>query len=327
MGEDGLYMAQIPMNEYGIPAVGDVLEVAFTPSGETTPTNFTVEATVLQEEDGEVYMWSADCNATLTLDMEFTVIDETKPAFVLAFTYNDGYLDAPMMIIASATDYTGGTLTVGTKTITDTRKYALLPDNALGLGREIVTETNEELVNVESIEMDYEEGYGETFFTLKEFPEIGSTVDVYFTPSGGTEPVHYAAELVEFPPFSYDEDGYVFESCAACCNASFTEDGITVIDESLPAFILATTDGDGNDEGCFFAFVSTVDYNGASIVVTQNVIKKTRVTLPMEALSFNFDAEPTEGSTNLVNSGDLYNILGDIKTVVAQINALVGGES
>lgn len=324
--EEGLYMGAISMNEYGLPSVGDVLEVVFTPSGETTPTKFTVETTPLMVEDGEVYIWSANCNATLTLDMEFTVIDDTKPAFVLAFNYDDGDLEVPMMMIASATDYTGATLTVGTKTITDTRKYVLLPDNALGLGREIVTEVDEEIVNVKSIEMDYSEenGMGNTFFTLKQFPEIGSTVDVYFTPSGETEPVHYTAELVEFPPLSSDE----FVSYAACCNASYTEYGPVILDESKPAFILATVDADGNDEGCFFAFFSLSDYNGASIVVTNHVINKTRVTLPMEALSFNFDAEPTEGSTNLVNSGDLYNILGDIKTVIAEINSLVlGGAS
>jgi hypothetical protein len=36
-------------------------------------------------DDGEVYIWTAACNATLTLDMEFAVIDDTKPAFVLVF--------------------------------------------------------------------------------------------------------------------------------------------------------------------------------------------------------------------------------------------------
>jgi hypothetical protein len=114
-------------------------------------------------------------------------------------------------------------------------------------------------------------------------------------------------------------------SYAAYCNAKLEEYGVIPIDESLPAFILATADGDGNDEGCFFMLISSVDYTGSSIVINNKIVTKTNVKLPNEALSF--DIEPTEDSKNLINSGDLYNVIGDIKTVIAQINALVGGVS
>lgn len=297
--EGSLYMGAIPMNEYGLPSIGDVLEVAFTPSGETTPTNFTVETTPFLIEDGETYMWSAGCNATCTLEMEFTVIDDTKPAIFLAFSYDDGELDAPMMMIVSATDYTGGTLTVGTKTITDTRKYALLPDNALGLGREIVTEVNEELVNVKSIEMA-EDDIFMAVITPPKLPENGTTLEVAFTPSGESQPINLTAEVTELII-----DGE-FISWIASCNATFSlDDGsITAIDETLPAFVIQMGYYDGDLDAPMMMIGSATDYTGASIVINHKVVKIGRVTLPNEAL--NFDSEPTEGSTNLVNSGSVY---------------------
>ena len=304
------------------PKLNEKLTIEFTKSnGEKKTFEVDVEGEA-DESYGEMWAYYNCEEIEVGKELLLTKIDENLDAIYLFICYSNDEED-PFTDFAIQTfeDFTGASLFVGYKTVTDTKEYVLLPDTALGLGREIVTEINEEIVNVESIEMYYEDGMGSTYFTLSEFPQIGTTVDVQFTPVDATEPIHYTAELIEFPPLSYDE----FVSCAACCNASFTEDGITVIDESLPGFILATADADGNDEGCFFGFLSTTDYNGASIVINNKAVIKTRVTLPNEAL--NFDSEPTEGSTNLVNSGDLYNFIGDIQTIIAQINTLIGGAS
>ena len=40
-----------------------------------------------------------------------------------------------------------------------------------------------------------------------------------------------------------------------------------------------------------------------------------------------YDTEPTDGSDNLLTSGTIYNVIGDINTVIVQINTLIGGVS
>lgn len=56
--------------------------------------------------------------------------------------------------------------------------------------------------------------------------------------------------------------------------------------------------------------------------------------IPLEQLpdgigggNLTFDEEPTEGSSNLVNSGSLYNIIGNVNLVIDSIDALIGGET
>ena len=306
--EEGLYINLIPINTH-LPSTGDVLEVLFTPLGATEPIHFTTEVVPFWVEDGETYVWSAGCNATLTLDMEFTIIDETLPAFFLAFTYDDGEIDAPIMQFASSENYTGATLTVGTKTTIETKEYVLLPDTALGFGREIETEVNDEIVNVNGIEM-IDEGVYITMFDVDSLPENGTILDIAFTLPGETEPVVFNAEVTEF----FIEGDFV--GWISCCNATVDEYGnIAAIDESVPAFIIQMIYDDGEIDCPIMVMASAVDYSGASITISTKVVKKIRVTLPNEAL--NFDTEPTEGSTNLVNSGDIYNAIQNIKPDLA----------
>ena len=41
----------------------------------------------------------------------------------------------------------------------------------------------------------------------------------------------------------------------------------------------------------------------------------------------NIDLEPTANSENLITSGAIYELIGDIGTVISQINMLVGEDS
>lgn len=305
-GEEGLYMTQIPMNEYGLPSVGDILEVVFTPSGETTPANFTVETVPFMVEDGEVYIWSAGCNATCTLEMEFTVIDDTKPAIFLAFTYDDGDLDAPAMMLVSSTDYTGATLTVGTKTITEKKEYVLLPDTALGLGREIVTEVNEEIFSAENI---VEEDYGNGRYCLEydlssnpsnKFPSPNGKLTIEFDLSDGTKKT-FVVDVEH-----HDEGSeQIYEAYYNCAYVGADgKEELMKTDENSDALYFNFYHYSGDEPETYLTIVTWADYSGASITIKNSAVTKTRITLPNEAL--NFDSKPTKGSTNLVNSGNIY---------------------
>lgn len=70
---------------------------------------------------------------------------------------------------------------------------------------------------------------------------------------------------------------------------------------------------------------ATQDYPNVKFRVCKDISVTNYIKLPNEALTF--DNEPIENSTNLVNSGDLYNVIGDINTVITQINTLIGGAS
>ena len=50
-------------------------------------------------------------------------------------------------------------------------------------------------------------------------------------------------------------------------------------------------------------------------------------TIKLSNNAISIDTEPTEGSTNFINSGDLYNIIGDIDTAIAQLESMIGGAS
>jgi hypothetical protein len=229
------------------------------------------------------------------------------------------------MAVVSATDYTGATLTVGYKTVTEKKEYVLLPDTALGLGREIVAEVNEEIFSAENI---VEEDYGDGRYCLEydlssnpsnKFPDPNGKLTIEFDLSDGTKKT-FVVDVEH-----HDEGSeQIYEAYYNC--AYLGADGkeeLMKIDENSDAlyFNFYHYSRDGESE-TYLGIETWADYSGASITIKNSAVKKTRVTLPNEAL--NFDSKPTEGSTNLVNSGDLYNFIGDIQTVLDEINALIG---
>ena len=299
-GEDGEYYWEDYADN--VPEIGETVSIYLTLPGEDTPIHYNAE-TIDVEGDG--YSCYAFCNT----DMENfgSAIDPSLPAFAMFFAnYEEDGEEIKYAGVAAFGDYTGATLVVGTGGVET--QYVLLPDTALGLGREIVTEVNEEIVNVESIEME-EDGVFMAIITPPKLPENGTILEVAFAPLGETEPINFTAEVTELII-----DGE-FISWIASCNATFSfEDGsITAIDENLPAFVIQMVYDDGDLDYPIMVIVSATDYTGASIVINNKVIKKTHVKLPNEAL--NFDVEPTKGSTNLVNSGALYTAIENIASV------------
>ena len=71
--------------------------------------------------------------------------------------------------------------------------------------------------------------------------------------------------------------------------------------------------------------MSSENFTGGTLEAFKITNNISYVKLPNEALTF--DPEPRINSVNLINSGDLYNIIGDITTVINNINILIGGVS
>lgn len=169
--------------------------------------------------------------------------------------------------------------------------------------------------NIENALVD---ALGTYFFygsSTNDYITAGDIVDVVFTKSESAEPITFSDIEVLL-----DKNG----ALAIFIN-SYYKDIYTIYGEG---FVRINEDSIGivisirNDE---YEIISTEDCTGANMQIYKMIEIESYTKLPNEALTF--DTEPTENSTNLVNSGDLYNVIGDINTVVAQINALIGGVS
>lgn len=132
--------------------------------------------------------------------------------------------------------------------------------------------------------------------------------------------------------------------------------GLPIANANTPfAFALSLSLADNLS---YATFLSAEDYAGITIKFQVEEIVVNYVKLPNEALTFdsepiensmnlinsgvlynalqnagggnvnlNFDSEPTEGSQNLLTSGTIYDVIGDINTVINNINSLVGSDS
>ena len=67
--------------------------------------------------------------------------------------------------------------------------------------------------------------------------------------------------------------------------------------------------------------------NGSTFVINLTTWNTEISTITLSNTALNLDSVPTQGSTNFINSGDLYNIIGDIDTAISQLKFLVGGAS
>lgn len=319
---------QIPF----LPSDEEEIDVQFTLPNDGGMFNFST--VTFENKHGSGYL--ACCNVVLDASMNPTIIDSSLPAFVLQFFYNDGDEDDPVVNVMSYTDYTNATLSIGKKTIKEKKEYVLLPDTALGLGREIVTETEinndytttlsspsatspfvmwknisttpdridddiqdgtsfslSYVVNGENIEIDRSVLF--TNATLDSMFNISSTSTGYWGVINSTQSIDQILSTGMWTRADSSKPTLVV------CLSKNNQDGHAWLTLAAPELLVGDT---------FILNLSTVE------------IKSSRVKLPNEAL--NFDSEPTEGSTNLVNSGDLYNFIGDIQVVLDEINALIG---
>ena len=310
------------------PKLNEKLIIEFTkPNGEKKTFEVNVEGEA-DESYGE--MW-AYCNCEeieVGKELVLTKIDENLDAIYLFICYSNDEEDPfTDFSIQTFEDFTGTSLFVGYKTVTDTKEYVLLPDTALGLGREIVTEVNEEIFSAENI---VEEDYGNGRYCLEydlssnpsnKFPSPNGKLTIEFDLSDGTKKTFVVD--VEHRDEGSEQIYEAYYNCAYV--GADGKEELMKTDENSDALYFNFYHYSSDEPETCLTIETWADYSGASITIKNSTVKKTRVTLPNEAL--NFDSKPTEGSTNLVNSGDLYNFIGDIKTVVSQINALVGGAS
>lgn len=196
-----------------------------------------------------------------------------------------------------------------------------IKDNIISstLGTKNVSTKEVEFCNIESIPSDCY-GDGQTVYSgeCDCVPALDDKVNVEITLANSDVPIYFNDVTVK----SYQYDTVCILTNSDQTIEDFDSNGIIKKDENLPAVFCMWFEEDGV---CYYTLISFEDITGASIKVDGIATKTEVIKLPNEALTF--DSEPTENSINLVNSGDLYNVIGDINTVVAQINTLIGGGS
>lgn len=172
-------------------------------------------------------------------------------------------------------------------------------------------------------------GYNETEYNVAE----GDTIRVYTIDTDGAS--RYVGEGVLAQNSALDALG-LFGSGTTTITANINS--TSTVDETFTR--LSLVPADPSIPHTFNIIYSTnynrwtisalTDYEG--VIIDIQVVKPivNHIKLPDNALSF--DSKPTEGSTNLVNSGDLYvalsdiyGTLGEIEPIVAEINSLIGG--
>lgn len=355
---DGVYDTYFE-HQFTQPTIGDVVQVEIKlPNSENYIIFNNVEVLDNGEDDLFVVVNTNQTNLDTALEEGLVKIDSTLPAFFL-------YLYDNEIDLISWEDYTGASIVISkTEVVND---YIKLPNEALNfdttpiessenlitsggvynalqnvggsgdyvagnlieikdniisstLGCGAGTVVSNEVVytcdaNIENALVD---ALGTYFFygsSTNDYITAGDIVDVVFTKSESAEPITFSDIEVLL-----DKNG----ALAIFIN-SYYKDIYTIYGEG---FVRINEDSIGivisikNNE---YEIMSTEDCVGANMQIYKMIEIESYTKLPNEALTF--DTEPTENSTNLVNSGDLYNVIGDINTVVAQINTLIGGAS
>lgn len=74
---------------------------------------------------------------------------------------------------------------------------------------------------------------------------------------------------------------------------------------------------------------TALSYDRVPTANSDNLVKSGDIYTAIQNATPNltYDDVPTEGSSNLVTSGAIYDIVGDINTVISEINARIGGAS
>lgn len=151
----------------------------------------------------------------------------------------------------------------------------------------------------------------------EERPNVGDVVHLDFTFANNTE---VSADVEVHDGDSSTPLIIVFNTNTLSSN-EIANSGFSKIDDGEPALCIVYAP----IQYSMAQIMSSETIEGASIDISKTESTTSYVKLPNEAL--NLDAEPTEGSTNFINSGDLYNIIGDIDTAISQLESMIGGAS
>ena len=100
----------------------------------------------------------------------------------------------------------------------------------------------------------------------------------------------------------------------------------TRADSSKPTFVVLLAKNNTSGRS-WLTIAAPENLAGNTFIVSISTTETETTSIKLSNDALNLDTEPTEGSTNYVNSGDLYNLIGDIDTAIAQLESLVGGAS
>lgn len=254
-------------------------------------------------EEAFIYVNTTVSDAGEWLEGGFPKIDETLPTFIFM---TQGYIYA-------SEDLTGYDIEIYTENIeTD---YIKLPYEYISNKPGDITTTKTTLSETIQLPSDCYNSNGISYW-ISNFPNIitvGDNITVQISLSDNT--YEQECEVQEF-----QEDMIVFNfNCIEDPNTAVSN-GIIKIDGNMPAFIIVYRTNRAE-----MYLYSYDNCDGATLTIVKSVLNSTSIKLPNEAL--NFDTTPIEDSTNLINSGDLYNIIGDIDVAIAHLESLVGGAS
>lgn len=304
-GAEGILTSPIDINEK--------LTIEFNLSDSTNKT-FNIDVT--SEYDGEGTLHSGLYNC-ISGDDGLIKVDENLDAIY----FECGVINGEEFSLALVTfeDYTGASVTIAQSKVVERKVYATLPDNALRagdlikiengvvsstLGTKTVSTKESEFLNVSPIPSDCY-GDGQTVYSgeCDCIPSIGDKVNVEITLANSDVPIYFNDVTVK----SYQHDIVCILVNSDQTIEDFDSNGIIKKDENLPDVFCGWLEEDGVG---YYTLTSSEDITGASIKVSGTITKEETVKLPNEALSF--DEEPIEGSENLVSSGCIYNILGNM---------------
>ncbi len=254
-------------------------------------------------EEAFIFVNTTVSDAGEWLEGGFPKIDETLPTFIFM---TQGYIYA-------SEDLTGYDIEIYTENIeTD---YVKLPYEYISNKPGDITTTKTTLSETIQLPSDQYNSSGISYW-MSNFPNIitiGDNITVQISLSDNT--YEQECEVQEF-----QEDMIIFNfNCTEDPNTAVSN-GIIKIDGNMPAFIVVYR----VDSAQMYLY-SYDNCDGATLTIVKSVLNSTSIKLPNNAI--NIDVEPTEGSTNFINSGDLYNIIGDIDTAISQLETMIGGAS
>lgn len=290
-------------------------------------TNKTFNVDITSEYDGEGTLYFGFYNCVMG-DDGLVKVDENSDAL-----YFEGGVYGEEFSLGFATfeDYTGASIAIGQSKVVEHKVYATLPNEALSFDSE-PAEGSENLVNsgvvfeaLRNVSGKVESVNGRTGVVNLTAFDVGALPNTTYIP---TVPTNISAFTNDSNYITSEQVDTKLESkqdkistYVSTINGKSGTVNLTYSDvDALPnsTVIPSKVSELENDKGYLTEHQSLDNYVTDSTFTTELNKKQNTLT---------FDTEPTENSTNLVNSGDLYNVIGDINTVVAQINTLIGGAS
>lgn len=97
-------------------------------------------------------------------------------------------------------------------------------------------------------------------------------------------------------------------------------------DSTKPTLTLVFTKSNTSGQS-WFTIAAPEMLSGTTFIVEISTTETESKIIKLSNEALNLDTKPTEGSTNFINSGDLYNIIGDIDAAISQLESMIGGAS